>query len=164
MYSNIILGFGIGWCLAYMLCIIYLVRKSEGGKVGGDSGEGKVAEGLNLLVTNINDIKKQYGDTRFDQLKNLANAFARNPKAFNYDYQSLVKEPETKLKNIDTQIEDILKKCDTVISTVEKAKLSQQPGPGQDLGKVKDKKFVTVNVIGVVGIIIANLLYFVIKL
>jgi hypothetical protein len=164
MYSNIILGFGIGWCLAYMLCIIYLVKKAELGKTGGDTGEGKVAEGLNLLMTNISDIKKQYGDTRFDQLKNLANAFSRNPKAFNYDYQSLVKEPESKLKNIDSQIDDILKKCDTVISSVEKSKLSQQTSTGQDQGKVKDKKFVTVNIIGIVGIVIANLLYFVIKI
>jgi hypothetical protein len=169
MYSNYVIGFGIGWCLAYIITLIILSGKGKGSKAG-KAGEAvtsggvpdKIKAEIDKLMSGITGLRTEYKDSRWDQIKKLGNDFARNPKAFKYDFDSLIQGPESKAKALDGQMEEIINKFKSIMTQIETSfKNPPTPvGPGGDGGSgIKP----IINYIGISGIIIANLLIFVIK-
>jgi hypothetical protein len=162
MYSNYVIGFGIGWCLAYIITVFLVSGKAKSvtSAVGGISI--KIKDDISQLLANINGLRKEYTDSRWDQVKKLGNDFSRNPKAFKYDFDSLIQGPESRAKTLDDQMKDVLQKCNNLISEYDKSmKTSTKQASGGDDSKGGPMK--VVNIIGITGIIIANLLIFVLK-
>jgi hypothetical protein len=154
MYSTYVLGFGIGWCLAYVIVLILLKVKKP---AGADSGKGPDGEIIKKLIERLNELKTQVGEVRFDELKNRENAYSRNPKGFNYDFQGFFKDIDDRVKGLDGDLSNTLKKCDDYLNELSREKRISQSSEK----KVAEKNpFAVVNVIGVLGILIANFIYF----
>jgi len=152
MYTTI--GFGIGWCLAYIVVLILLSNKKI--KKGDTSTQGYNTDVLRDLSNKLSDIKNKFENVRFDELKTREDAYSRNPKGFNYDYQGFFKDYEDRVKNLDLDIDNCLKKCSSVLDELSRQKrISEQGKPAAE-----KNPFAIVNIIGLIGIIIANFIYF----
>jgi len=154
MYTTYVIGFGIGWCLAYIVVLILLSNKRI--KQRDTSAQGYNTDVIKDLSRKLSDIKSQFENVRFDELKNREEAYSRNPKGFNYDYQGFFKDYEDRVKNLDTEIDKCLKKCSSVLDELSRQKrVTEQGKPATE-----KNPFAVVNIIGLIGILIANFIYF----
>ena len=153
MYSTYVLGFGIGWCLAYVVVLILLKVKPQR-PIGNEGPDGEI---LKKLVEKLTELKTQIGDVRFDELKNRENAYSRNPKGFNYDFQGFFKDIDDRVKSLDGDLSGTLKKCDDYLNELSREKRISQT---TEKKAAENNPFAVVNVIGVIGILIANFIYF----
>ena len=154
MYSTYVLGFGIGWCLAYVFILMLLkVKKTSGSSVS----KGPDGDTIQKLVGKLTELKAQIGEVRFDELKNRENAYSRNPKGFNYDFQGFFKDIDDRVKTLDNDLSGTLKKCDDYLGELSREKRTTKAGEEKAAAK---NPFTVVNVIGIIGILIANFIYF----
>lgn len=155
MYSTYVLGFGIGWCLAYIVLLILLSNKVK--KENGETPKGTDSESIRRLTEKLNELKTQFGEVRFDELKNRENAYSRNPKGFNYDYQGFFKDIDDRVKILDNDLDSTIKKCSDYLDELSRKKRIEDTKVKQAEEK---NPFALVNIIGLLGILIANFIYF----
>jgi hypothetical protein len=155
MYSTYVLGFGIGWCLAYVILLIILSNKIKTKKT--DAPKGTDGEIIKKLIEGMTELKNHFGDVRFDELKNRENAYSRNPKGFNYDFQGFFKDIDDRVKGLDGDLSSVIKKCDDYLNEISREKRVSQ---SVDKQTAETSPFAVVNVIGILGILIANFIYF----
>ena len=154
MSSTYVIGFGIGWCLAYIIVLILLSNKKI--KQGETRSQGFNTDAIKDLSNKLNDFKTYFESIRFEELKSRENAYSRNPKGFNYDYQNWFKDYEDRVKNLDNDLDKCLKKCSSVLdelSRQERISISGKP-------ESQKSPFVVVNIVGLIGILIVNFIYF----
>ena len=155
MYSTYVLGFGIGWCLAYVILLILLSNKIK--KEKSDTPKGTDSETLKRFMEKLSELKSQFGEVRFDELKNRENAYSRNPKGFNYDFQGFFKDIDDRVKGLDSDLENTRKRCGDSLDELSRKKRLDDSKEKQVAEK---NPFTLVNVVGIVGILIVNFIYF----
>ena len=154
MYFPHALSFGIGWCLAFIILLI-LVR--EQAKKSSSKGGGFDTSKLDTLIKNLDDVKSQFKNTRFEELKNRESAYSRNPQAFKYDFNGFFKEHDDRVKALDKELDLTLSKCNEFLQDAKAKKQTEQRQEQKVSGK---SQFTLPSIIGVIVIIIINIVFF----
>lgn len=154
MYFTHALSFGIGWCLAFL--VLYFLFKERSKK---DLSSRNIIDStaLNNLLQKLESIEKQFGSTRFEELKNRESAYSRNPKAFDYDYNGFFKEHDNKVKSLDKELKDIIDRCNELIQETQRKRQMEEKREE----KISAKDQLTIlNIIGIIVIILVNIVFF----
>ncbi len=154
MYSTYVVGFGIGWCLAYVIVLIILNKKIAQPAAG--EGRGPNDDHLKELLNKLTELKAQFSEVRFDELEKRELAYSRNPKGFNYDFQGFFGDIDERVKGLDGDFDRNLKKCSDLLDELSRKKRVEDTKEKQTAAK---NPFAVVNWIGLIGILIVNFIY-----
>jgi hypothetical protein len=155
MYFLHALSFGIGWCLAFLVLLILIREKSK--KSSSSRGGGIDTSALNQLIQKLGEVKSQFENTRFEELKNRESAYSRNPQAFNYDFNGFFKEHDDRVKALDKELNATLHKCNEFLK---EAKSKKHAEDKKEEKESTQSQLTIPSIIGIVVIILINIVFF----